>query len=121
MILTKDFMDSGSFFIPPQWDGIIEEFPRMIASIRSRGISTMLMIQTESQLIESYGQDGKTIIGNCDTYVHLEELMKNNKNNHFLLITLCLHSTLNKSCQPHDSRCNNKYKNKCINLFFPSQ
>lgn len=27
----------------------------------------------------------------------------------------------NKSCQPHDSRCNNKYKNKCINLFFPSQ
>ena len=27
----------------------------------------------------------------------------------------------NKSCQPHDSRCNNKYKNNCINLFFPSQ
>lgn len=50
---------------------MIEEFPRMIASIRSRGISTMLMIQAESQLEEYYGHDGKTIIGNCDTYVYL--------------------------------------------------
>lgn len=49
----------------------IEEFPRMIASIRSRGISTMLMIQAESQLEAAYGHDGKTIIGNCDTYAYL--------------------------------------------------
>lgn len=49
----------------------IQEFPRMIASIRSRGISAMLMIQAESQLTENYGYDGKTIIGNCDTYVYL--------------------------------------------------
>ncbi len=49
----------------------IDEFPRMIASIRSRGISTMLMIQSESQLTEGYGYDDKTIIGNCDTYVYL--------------------------------------------------
>lgn len=49
----------------------IEEFPRMISSIRSRGISTMLMIQAESQLFEGFGYDGKTIIGNCDTYVYL--------------------------------------------------
>ena len=49
----------------------IDDFPRMIASIRSRGISTMLMIQAESQLTESYGYDGKTIIGNCDTYIYL--------------------------------------------------
>ena len=49
----------------------IDDFPRMIASIRSRGISTMLMIQAESQLTENYGHDGKTIIGNCDTYVYL--------------------------------------------------
>ena len=49
----------------------IDEFPRMISSIRSRGISTMLMIQAESQLTENYGYDGKTIIGNCDTYVYL--------------------------------------------------
>lgn len=49
----------------------IAEFPRMIASIRSRGISTMLMIQAESQLTHCYGYDGATIIGNCDTYVYL--------------------------------------------------
>ncbi len=49
----------------------IGEFPRMIASIRSRGISTMLMIQAESQLTHAYGEDGRTIIGNCDTYVYL--------------------------------------------------
>ena len=49
----------------------IDEFPRMSSSIRSRGISTMLMIQAESQLTEQYGYDGKTIIGNCDTYVYL--------------------------------------------------
>ena len=49
----------------------IDEFPRMIASIRSRGISTMLMIQAESQLLDSYGADGRTIIGNCDTYVYM--------------------------------------------------
>lgn len=49
----------------------IEDFPRMIASIRSRNISTMLMIQAESQLEECFDKDGKTIIGNCDTYVYL--------------------------------------------------
>lgn len=49
----------------------IEEFPRMISSIRSRGISVMLMIQAESQLRQGYGHDGKTIISNCDTYVYL--------------------------------------------------
>lgn len=31
----------------------------------------MLMIQAESQLEAAYGYDGKTIIGNCDTYVYL--------------------------------------------------
>ncbi len=49
----------------------ISEFPRMISSIRSREISTMLMIQAESQLKAGYGEDGRTIIGNCDTYVYL--------------------------------------------------
>lgn len=49
----------------------IEQFPRMISSFRSRNISTMLMIQAESQLKEYYGEDGRTIIGNCDTYVYL--------------------------------------------------
>lgn len=49
----------------------IEEFPRMISSIRSRGISVMLMIQSEAQLTQGYGCDDKTIISNCDTYVYL--------------------------------------------------
>ena len=31
----------------------------------------MLMIQAESQLTSSYGDDGATIISNCDTYVYL--------------------------------------------------
>ncbi len=49
----------------------IEEFPRMISTIRSRSISVMLMIQAESQLIQGYGSDSATIIANCDTYVYL--------------------------------------------------
>lgn len=49
----------------------IEEFPRMISSFRSRAISVMLMIQSESQLEHGYGRDGNTIIANCDTYVYL--------------------------------------------------
>lgn len=49
----------------------INDFPKMIASIRSRGISTMLMIQSESQLTAGYGEDDRTIIGNCDTYIYL--------------------------------------------------
>ena len=50
---------------------IIADFPKMIASIRSRRISTMLMVQTESQLEEYYGKDGRTIIGNSDTYMYM--------------------------------------------------
>lgn len=49
----------------------ITDFPRMISSIRSRGISTMLMLQAESQLEHCYGRDGHTIIANCDSYVYL--------------------------------------------------
>ncbi len=49
----------------------INDFPRMISSIRSRGISTMLMIQAEAQLFDQFGDNGYTIISNCDTYVYL--------------------------------------------------
>ncbi len=50
----------------------IEEFPRMISSIRSRNISAMILIQSEGQLEHSYDQyDAKTIIANCDTYVYM--------------------------------------------------
>ena len=31
----------------------------------------MIMIQAESQLTKCYGDDGYTIISNCDTYVYL--------------------------------------------------
>lgn len=49
----------------------IEEFPRMISSIRSRALSVMLMIQSEAQLSQGYGHDAATVISNCDTYVYL--------------------------------------------------
>ena len=49
----------------------IQDFPRMISSIRSRGISVMLSIQSEAQLLHKYGEDGKTIIGNCDNYIYM--------------------------------------------------
>ena len=49
----------------------IEEFPRMIASFRSRAISVVLMLQAESQLTERYGEDARTIISNCSTYIYM--------------------------------------------------
>jgi type IV secretion system protein VirD4 len=49
----------------------IDEFPRMISSIRSRAISVMMMIQSEAQLRQGYDDDAQTIISNCDTYVYL--------------------------------------------------
>ena len=49
----------------------ISDFPRMISSIRSRGISTMLILQSEAQLQNCYGPDGRTVIANCDTYIYL--------------------------------------------------
>ncbi len=49
----------------------ITDFPRMISSIRSRGISTMMILQCEAQLQNCYGPDGRTVIANCDTYIYL--------------------------------------------------
>ena len=49
----------------------IDEFPRIISTIRSRGISAMMMLQSEAQLVQSYGVDSKTVIANCDTYVYI--------------------------------------------------
>ena len=49
----------------------IAEWPRMISSIRSRGMSAMMMLQSESQLKSGYGNDASTIIANCDTYVYM--------------------------------------------------
>ena len=49
----------------------VDQFPRMIAAFRSRWISTILILQEESQLEAAYGKEGRTIIGSCDTYVYL--------------------------------------------------
>ena len=49
----------------------VDQFPRMIAAFRSRWISTVLILQEESQLEAAYGKEGRTIIGSCDTYVYL--------------------------------------------------
>jgi len=49
----------------------ISEFPRIVSCIRSRGISAMMMIQSEAQLQAAYGEDGQTIISSADTYLYL--------------------------------------------------
>lgn len=49
----------------------IDNFQNMIANIRSRGISAMIMVQSESQLYAGYGDDAQTIIDNCNTYVYM--------------------------------------------------
>lgn len=48
----------------------INDFPKYISSIRSRGISTTIILQAESQLEAEYKFDCDTIIGGCDTYVY---------------------------------------------------
>ncbi len=49
----------------------ITDFPRMIASFRSRGIQSILLIQNEAQLATLYGQEAKTIIGSSAIYCYL--------------------------------------------------
>lgn len=49
----------------------IDGFENMISNIRSRGISTMLMVQSESQLVAGYGESAQTIIDNCSSYLYL--------------------------------------------------
>ncbi|MCR5769066.1 MAG: type IV secretory system conjugative DNA transfer family protein [Lachnospiraceae bacterium] len=49
----------------------IDNFENMIANIRSRGISAMLMVQSEAQLSAGYGDNAQTIIDNCNTYVYM--------------------------------------------------
>lgn len=49
----------------------INNFERIISNIRSRGISTMIMLQSEAQLRAAYGENAQTIIDNCNTYAYL--------------------------------------------------
>lgn len=49
----------------------ILDFPRMIASFRSRRINVYIMIQNESQLAAMYKEEAKTIIGSAGTYLYM--------------------------------------------------
>ncbi len=50
---------------------IIDDFPKKISAFRSRGISTMIMLQAEPQLEACYPREGNIVIGNCDNYIYL--------------------------------------------------
>ncbi|MDK6679193.1 type IV secretory system conjugative DNA transfer family protein [Aerococcus sp. UMB8608] len=51
--------------------GKIPKFERLIATIRSRGISVMPVLQSLSQLKSTYKEATDTIVGNCDTTIFL--------------------------------------------------
>lgn len=52
--------------------GRVANFAEIISIIREKGISTTLMIQSESQLESMYGPgNATTILNNCDTYVYM--------------------------------------------------
>lgn len=49
----------------------IENWPRIMSTIRSRDISAMIILQSLQQLRMAYGEDSATILGNCDSLVFL--------------------------------------------------
>lgn len=49
----------------------IPDFKVLIATVRSRQISIIMMLQTQSQLKDNYKEAAETITGNCDTSVFL--------------------------------------------------
>ena len=49
----------------------INNFENIISNIRSRGISAMIMLQSEAQLAAAYGDNAPTIVDNCNTYVYM--------------------------------------------------
>lgn len=49
----------------------IDNFQNIISNIRSRGISAMIMVQSEAQLKAGYKEDAQTIVDNCNTYVYM--------------------------------------------------
>lgn len=51
--------------------GQIPKFDEIISVIRSRNISTMIILQAKSQLKKIYKEAAETIIGNCDTEIFL--------------------------------------------------
>lgn len=51
--------------------GKIPNFERVIATIRSRGISASIVVQSYSQGKALWGEDWNTIVGNCDSVLYL--------------------------------------------------
>jgi type IV secretion system protein VirD4 len=51
--------------------GMIPNFEKLIATIRSREISVSVILQAESQLKAVYKDNTDTVIGNCDTQLFL--------------------------------------------------
>lgn len=51
--------------------GQIPKFDKLIATIRSREISTAIILQAQSQLKAIYKDNADTIVGNCDTTLFL--------------------------------------------------
>ena len=49
----------------------IHGFESMISNIRSRNISASLILQSEAQLRDGYGESAHTILDNCDTIVYM--------------------------------------------------
>lgn len=51
--------------------GLIPDFDKLIATIRSRNMSSFIILQTKVQLENIYKKNAETIIGNCDSFVFL--------------------------------------------------
>lgn len=51
--------------------GTIPKFERLIATMRSRGLSAVIVVQAIAQLKAKYKESADTIIGNCDTEIFL--------------------------------------------------
>ncbi|MGN1023315.1 MAG: type IV secretory system conjugative DNA transfer family protein [Lachnospiraceae bacterium] len=61
-IIADDFANGGA----------VPHFTQDISIFRSKGISAMMLLQSEAQLDAIYGPTGTTtILDNCDTYVYL--------------------------------------------------
>lgn len=51
--------------------GTIPDFPQLISTVRSRGISVAVILQALTQLKAKYRDDWETIAGNCDSMLFL--------------------------------------------------
>ena len=50
----------------------VADYEKSLSTFRAAGISSMMLIQSESQLVATYGEErSTTILDNCSTYVYL--------------------------------------------------